>query len=60
MASEKHPKSPFVVINKVLLEQKQGHFVYMMSGCFPIARTELIAYAGDCMALEASKHGLGC
>lgn len=35
------PMSMF--INKVLLEQKQGHFVYLPSGCFHTRRTKVLS-----------------
>lgn len=41
------PMSMF--INKVLLEQRQGHFVYRLSGCFH-TRTKVSPCDRDCVA----------
>ena len=46
------------IINKVLLEQRQGHFVYIMSGCFRIA-TEMASYDRDRRA-HSLKNMLFC
>ena len=42
------------IINKVLLEQRQGHFVYIMSSCFRTA-TEKPSYDRDRRAHKVSK-----